>query len=226
MLRTRWGHASLTLDDGRVLVMGGNSYEDYGDRCCALSASTNLSGEIYDPATNAWTFTSPMPVGERDRLVGLWWTGTLPNGTVLMLSGFSFELVKTYDPSRDEWETLEVSGRAQMMEGREGLNYGAIPIPLTNGDVLLAGGPDWDRNGVFATVAASVFSPATASWRATSGMQTPRHYAEAVRLRDGSVLVFGGQQRRFGRWNREYSYSVPVVTSELYNPSTGIWSPR
>jgi hypothetical protein len=53
MLRTRWGHASFTLADGRVLVIGGNSHEDYGDQCCALSASTNLSGEIYDPTTNS-----------------------------------------------------------------------------------------------------------------------------------------------------------------------------
>jgi hypothetical protein len=150
----------------------------------------------------------------------------LPDGTVLTLSGPFFELARIYDPSRDEWQTLEVSGRSQMMEARAGLSYGAIPVPLLNGEVLLAGGPARDRGGPFATAEASVFSSTAASWRAANRMQTARHYAEAVRLRDGSVLVFGGQQRRPGRWNGERLYSVPVVTSEIYRPASGTWSPK
>jgi len=71
MLLARSNHASVTLNDGRVLVAGGTT----------ASAPTNET-EIYDPFTNTWTVGNPMAASRSGHTATL-----LKDGRVLIAGG-------------------------------------------------------------------------------------------------------------------------------------------
>jgi hypothetical protein len=68
----RWGHISVLLSDGRVLIAAGGANQKY------LS-----SAEVYDPATGMFASSGPLSHGRSSA------TGTLlPDGTVLVAGGW------------------------------------------------------------------------------------------------------------------------------------------
>lgn len=86
---------------------------------------------------------------------------------------------------------------------------------LPNGEVLVAGGQD--ASGA-ALASAELYNPATGTWSLTGGMATARKSHAATLLANGEVLVVGG----IGNSNP----AAPcLATAELYNPSTGQWTP-
>ena len=87
--------------------------------------------------------------------------------------------------------------------------YGHTATLLVNGQVLVAGGID-NHGNLLAT--AELYDPVEGVWTSTGSMSTPRYDSHAVRLSTGNVLVVG----------------TPVglgPSSELFNPSTGVWAP-
>lgn len=86
---------------------------------------------------------------------------------------------------------------------------GATASLLTDGDVLVAGG---------GTAAAELYHPKSGSWTTTASMSTARTNATATLLANGEVLVAGGCCQPGNPY-------VGLASSELYNPSTGSWSP-
>ncbi len=86
---------------------------------------------------------------------------------------------------------------------------------LKDGRVLVAGGfsfsPLHPSFPFFSS--AEVYDPHTGTWSFTGSMSVPRAAHTATLLKDGRVLVAGGENP-FG----------PIATAELYDPSTGIWS--
>jgi hypothetical protein len=86
---SRLYYASNVLNDGRVLVMGGE-YSSAG--------SITNTGEIYDPTTNTWTRTSNFPLPQ----FGDDPSSMLPDGRVLL--GYIFDgRTYAYDPSSDTY---------------------------------------------------------------------------------------------------------------------------
>lgn len=85
---------------------------------------------------------------------------------------------------------------------------------LSDGRVLVVGGvgEGVDSPTVLSTV--ELYSPTNKKFKATTSMSTPRLAAAAVRLRDGRVLVVGG----------ENSSHIGVNSAEIYNPKTGRWT--
>jgi hypothetical protein len=88
---------------------------------------------------------------------------------------------------------------------------------LQNGQVLVAGGlcGRGECSSTFATVLAEaeLYNPSTGTWTVTGSMSTPRYNHTATLLKNGQVLVAGGQND-----------SGILSSAELYNPSTGKWS--
>jgi serpin B len=68
---------ALLLGDGRVLVAGGLAGPDF-----AVGSGAIADTEIYDPATNTWTATTPLPE-PRERASAV----TLADGSVLLVGG-------------------------------------------------------------------------------------------------------------------------------------------
>jgi hypothetical protein len=67
--------AAALLDDGQVVIMGGNA-EDF-------SATALTTAELYDPSTGSWTITSSMTQGRYAQIAI-----RLLDGTVLVMGGY------------------------------------------------------------------------------------------------------------------------------------------
>ena len=68
---------------------------------------------------------------------------------------------------------------------------------LANGQVLVAGGADYNWNGY---ASAELYNPVTGKWTFTGSMNSPRLYHTATLLPNGQVLVVGGPRAwRVGR---------------------------
>ena len=167
------GHAATLLRDGRVLVTGGVLGDCGGMRCL------NPTAARYDPATNRWTTLAPMRVA-RARHSML----TLPDGRVLVVGSFgSSQDAERYDPATDTW-----------------VSTAQLPISFVAGGQTLTPLPDGRALLVVATFGASpspvsaalVYDPASDRWQSIAAPNVPRLAHTATLLRDGRVLVAGG----------------------------------
>jgi hypothetical protein len=82
---------------------------------------------------------------------------------------------------------------------------------LPGGNVLIAGGMNWD-NGPFDS--AELYDPKTGAFSPTASMSTKRLGQTATLLEDGRVLVAGGADGNH-----------TLASAELYDPKTGAFSP-
>jgi N-acetylneuraminic acid mutarotase len=206
-LSTARGAATATLlNDGKVLVVGG---EPYGD---GIGPPPPAPAELFDPTTGEWTTTAS------PRLVSGWGlTATLlTDGRVLVVGGYADRRVYTepidapagaaeiYDPVSQKWTRAHDAPDARA---------GQTATRLLDGRVLLAGG----GIGAGCTFTAEVYDPALDQWQATEDMKDCRSGHTATLLRDGRVFVAGGFAGGF-------EYQSGVATSETYDPRTGHWT--
>src|SRR5713101_5225121 len=128
-------------------------------------------------------------------LAGLVSIGLVPSTAVPALAGRSGTWTKT--------------GSLNVARGEEAATL------LPNGQVLVAGGADYNWNGY---ASAELYNPFTGKWTFTGSMNSPRLYHTATLLPNGQVLVVGGSSNLAG-------WPPPALASaELYNPSTGTWT--
>jgi N-acetylneuraminic acid mutarotase len=90
---------------------------------------------------------------------------------------------EVYDPSTGQW-----SATGAMSEGR--INARAALLPGRK--LLVVGATDSVIDGGVILASAELYDSATGSWTATISMQLARGGYAAMLLRDGTVLVAGG----------------------------------
>jgi len=157
----RWGHTATLLEDGRVLVVGGQG----------TPSGKLATAEVYD-LTGTWS-----SAGSMSEARGEAHTATLlEDGRVLVVGDSSS--VDVYDPSSGQWSTT-----GSMSDER--LEHTATL--LDDGRVLVAGGISGRRD----LDSAEVYDPSTGEWSATGDMSEKRQSHKAVLLGDGTVLVLG-----------------------------------
>lgn len=182
--------AVIKLQTGKVLAAAGANGAPDGNRFLN-------SSEIYDPATEQWTYSGNLNVA---REVGNF--VMLHGGRVMVAGGEGPWFVpgntaEIYDPNTGNW-TLT----APMLYGWFG---GASMTVLNDGRVLVAGG--WDGNVEHVT--AMIYDPDDNTWTYTGSMNYP-HGDNSALLSDGKVLVMGG--------------GVNGKSAEVYDPNTGQWT--
>ena len=165
-------------------------------------SSPSSTIEMFDPATNTIstlpsTATKALP--DYPRLL------LLPSGKVF-LAGPS-RGTQLFNPTTNTWSWV-----GNMLYGARG-NGNAVLLPGLN-KVLVAGGKD--GSGTTNTAEVIDLSQKKPTFTYTGSMAYARAYANAVLLADGTVLEVGG--------GTGGSYTQPVFTSEIYNPTTGTWS--
>ena len=196
MSQAREGHTATLLKDGRVLVAGGRNVAD---------AAVLSSAEIYDPSKGTWESAGDMAeVRKLHRAV------LLTDGRVLVTGGVNddHELSNTtelYDPAAGTW-----SQTGEMLKARQVHTATLLP----DGKVLVTGG----SGDFYAGETTETYNPATGAWSDTGLMEEGRFAATATVLKDGRMLVTGGLET-FQETARG------VRTAEVYDPSTGVWSP-
>ncbi len=189
----RYHHTALLLPNGKVLVAGGRTGE--------FDSGTLASAELYDPATNTWSFTGSLTTARAFHGMTL-----LPGGKVLVTggadaSGNPLSSAELYDPATGKWTAVAGLGMGRA-------SHTATLLP--GGKVLVSGG---SGTGTALSASAEVYDPATDSWSATGSMDSPRRFHTANVLPDGRVLVAGGYHPLTGI----------MTASELYDPATGTW---
>ena len=170
MAQARYCHTATTLDDGRVLVVGGAPAE-------TTRARLTVPSEIWDPVTSRWTVVSRPP---RD-LVGHAAT-LLRDGRVLITgaqaptrgAGTRLAAAEVWDLQTGRWMNV-----APMTFARA--DHDAVLLP--DGRVLVAGGGG---------PTAEIWDPVADRWTATGPFTDhPDDSVRLARLPDGKVLLFG-----------------------------------
>ena len=86
---------------------------------------------------------------------------------------------------------------------------------LADGRVLITGGNDTDDHAV---ASAELYDPTTGTFSPTGSMATARGFHTATLLADGRVLIAGGDP---AGWVADR----PDASAEIYDPTTGTFSP-
>ncbi len=240
MTVARTGHSAVTLEDGRVLVVGGSASAIPTDPALA-------SAEIYDPSAASWT-----PVGSLADARTVHTASLLADGRVLIAGGANAGVARAsleiFDPATLRFSTANAAAiprkehaAATLADGRvlfaggtndagvvasiemydpvadtiasaamSGPRTGASATRLLDGKVLIAGGNDGTQD----LVTAEVFDPSTAASTIVGPMATPRRGHQAFLLpNNNSVLMVGGT-----------STGVPLADAELFVPGAMAFS--
>ena len=159
------GEKATLLRDGRVLVVGGN---DEG------------VAEVYDPSSGRFEriTSSTTPHDVRGAV-------SLPDGKVLVIDGAASAYL--FDPATDTFAEKDPPTKF----------FGACFAPLPDGRVLFAGGGEshtsWGLSSYeVPQTSVQIYDPETGRSLPTASMHQARMGCAAVTLRDGSVLVAGG----------------------------------
>jgi hypothetical protein len=196
----RSGGAALLLNDGRVLVSGGDN-EYVGSSVI----------EIYDPAHGTSVVVKP-PAAQQ---LPVYPTVVLLSDGRILVAGGSYDALKSsstdtliFDPASGAFSEGPV-----MAEPR----VGAVATLLDDGRVLLVGGDYYVNYGGYATNSAELIDPSRVSSR--SKVVTSQDWQTSTKLPDGRVLVMGRDQ-----YQDDLACRVPAA-SEVFDPRTDRFIP-
>ncbi|WP_169796807.1 Kelch repeat-containing protein [Chondromyces crocatus] len=216
MHKARAEHTATLLNDGRVLVAGGES----GMR----------SVELYNPLFNSWSVGADMNFAHGAQTATL-----LSNGRVLVAGGGSAEV---YDPATNTWAMTGAMVKSRSCHGATLLTNGRVFVagggdsvpeiydPATNAwtagasmafsDATIALRVSSGKVFVLRRNVAQLYDPLTNSWSAPTTSLREHSDVRAALLSDGRILVLGGE------W--DLPYPDEKQQGEIYNPATNTWS--
>ena len=197
----RYGHASVTLADGRVLTTGG--IRRYGQGVEEILSTA----EIYDPVTGVHSLVLG-PDGQAARMYAS--SGRafhsmtlLRSGEVLITGGVGpiqqgANTVRTALRSAEIFNPLAENFESPMDMGIGRAHHAATT--LATGTVLITGGATYGNNGAINNYldSAVIYDPSSGAWTPVgNNMASPRAFHQAVMLdpatTQGKVLVVGGE---------------------------------
>ncbi|MFJ8628868.1 DUF6603 domain-containing protein [Kitasatospora sp. NPDC093550] len=208
-LRTgRRRHGLVRLGSGAVLAVGG----------LGADGTALKSAETYDPVAGTWsTLTGTMRTPRYGHSVTL-----LASRHVLVAGGtgtrgqepVALAAAELFDPATGTWSAVK-----PMTDARTGHQA----VALRNGSVLVVGGTVSTGRGPAALAYCELYDPGTDTWTPTGSLTTARAGHQATLLPDGRVLVTGGDAPT-GRPRGRYR-AAGLAGAELYDPTTGQWTP-
>jgi hypothetical protein len=169
----RIAHTCTLLADGRVLVTGGRSNENF-------PGGASMSAEIWNPASGAWRFAAGRMQSARSAHTAT----LLPDGRVLLVGGFgqatiqpSFEI---FDPATERFTQALAPAAARAFHAA---------FLQDDASVMVVGGED-DTHALGSI--ARVDPRRGTAEIAGAQLPTPLSAVAGVARVDGSVLLFGG----------------------------------
>jgi hypothetical protein len=216
MTDRRYAQTSTLLQNGKVLITGGFSF----DKSACFDAGTSpplMSAELYDPSSGSFA-----PTGSMSEARGLHTATLLSTGKVLIVGGgntgggrppFAGDgsaTAEVYDPA-----TGTFTPTANMSTAR----IGHTATLLLDGKVLVAGGITSGSSGS-PLATAELYNPLTGTFTVVATMTATRAGHTATLLRDGKVLISGGfTDATLG------AAGVGTDTAEIYDPAKATFLP-
>lgn len=212
----RGNFGAVLLEDGQVLVLGGNDPDVRDGMTTCL---------LYDPDSDSWSETGALPEPRYEQVALL-----LPDGNVLAIGGagpgvggtpssdvYLYDVVEgTWEampaltqPARQHWAFLQDSDRAFVAAATSQiydlttqsvvLSAAFTPyreafaaVQLLGGSVLAIGGRPASIADATPVAHVDEFEPAASAWANRAALPDPRYNHMAVTLADDTVLVAGG----------------------------------
>lgn len=220
---------TIRLDDGRVLIAGGRSYQ-----YAPLPDSPNVywhhpaTADIFDPSNPLMVTPTgtPMTLGRPSSASVL-----LQNGEVLMALWLAYDPItnthvpnahaERYDPATDSFSPAATPPTGFADLDRQ-LHTDQIVV-LDDGRVLFAGGlihSELVGGNPTDDLRADLYDPDTDTYAPAAGtMILPRSSHTATKLADGRVLLTGGINFAGGQHNQ-------LASAEIYDPDAEIDGPN
>jgi hypothetical protein len=168
MTSIRYGPATASLPDGRVLIAGG--YDNTEDVATA---------EVFNPSSGTFS-----PVGSMSEPRELTATAPLPDGRVLVAGGYdNGDPIATSDIFNPQTNSFSLG------PSLPATRYDAATAVVSGGRVMIAGGSD---DGVENLSSALVFDPSSATFTGTSSLPAGNFGPAGASLPGGRALVAGG----------------------------------
>ena len=232
---------AATAHDGKIYAIGG--YQAVG---CGAVGNEISSVEIYDAATNSWSFGAPFPAPSRGLTAAV---GN--NGLIYGLGGFPFGTFASYNPATNtwtpiasppipDWESSAATGcneNIHIFGGIQNLNAHYIyntqtntwtagpPLPIgvmqhsavsVGSRIYVIGGQT--QVGGVPTNAVQIFDVSTNTWSAGAPMLAARNQFGCTVGPDGNIYAIGGTTSHFNLCD-------PVFSSvQIYDPFANSWS--
>jgi hypothetical protein len=183
MSTARTDHTASLLNDGSVLIAGGNV--PCTPTLCGTVLNAFATAELYDPAANVFSPTGSMTTARFQHTATV-----LPSGLVVIAGGQTVDAANTqYVPTA----SIEIYDPVT----RTFSPAGSLTVPrashtatlLDTGQILFAGGIDSTGTPL---KTAELYTPATQTSIAVSDMSTARVLHTATGLKNGQVVVIGG----------------------------------
>jgi hypothetical protein len=214
MIVERYYHTATLLQDGNVLVAGGQrsssaelydpsagTFAQTGNMTLARDGHTatllhngkvliagtgmpDMDGELYDPVAGAFAVTGTMTVA------GMQHTATLLNNGMVLIAGGLNPNSQAF-PNDDRAELYDPNaGKFTATGNMTRKRGGPATTLLRDGRVLVAGGATYSDNS------AELYDPSTGTFTATGSMTVVRMRPSptATLLGNGEVLVVGGDK--------------------------------
>jgi galactose oxidase len=225
MTQPRWYNTNVTLADGRVLTLGGNTYS-------SRDLGSTGNGEIYNPTTNTWTKAdgialAPFVYGQRSI--------SRPNEHIRMFVAPDGRVIATGPTISMQW--ISTSGTGSVAPaGKRGkeTTQNDITVMYDVGKILTAGGtisynraynsstpskyiPSGNQSQIV-DVNDSALVDGLARVQQVAPMRFPRTSGNGVVLPDGQVFVTGGIDN-----SASFTDAGAILASEMFDPSTNTW---
>ena len=200
---TKRTEVAVAAVQGKIYVVGGFSQPGFGN---FLDYAISRTVEVYHPATDSWTTTTPLPEGRHHAAMASL------DGYLYLIGGFTRSLLSVwravdsvyrYDPSTAEWSEMKPMPTAR----------GGLVVTVYQNRLYAIGGYDGKKN----PAVVEVFDPQANSWTSVAPLPTPRDHLAAATV--GSKIYAIG-----GRPKLDYRKNMAVV--EEYNPATDQWRTR
>lgn len=166
MTRRRTGHSATRLNDGRVLLLGGDA-----------SGEATSDAEVFDPTSESFEHVPSMPKPRT-----LHHASAMPDGRVFVVGGKD----RQWDAAQGALLFDPVSGASESVPGLGKFFRIDVVEPLEDGRVLVVG------PGNESAALGAVYDPGTGAFVSSESPIEGRDGGTATYLADGTVLLLGG----------------------------------
>lgn len=201
----RAGHVATLLGNGNVLIADGY------DSSWGVSHPIETA-ELYEPKSGNFVHTG-------DSILHFWWyslaAARIDPGTVFIVGGYTEQTGRSERTPSELYHTS--SGKFTEGPTIDGALADCRVAPLPDGRIFVAGCINMDTlEGV---LHAELFDPKTQKFRPTEPTPAERTNCSVTTLRNGKVLIAGGNGRAPNHVLRD------LATAELYDPATNKFTP-